>query len=201
MAWYSHSLGFALPADQVDADADACTLLQSNRGDFEHFVYAPSRNGCLLWRLGEICKQTQTGKSLYLLDDAHLLRADAISQAARQIEALLAEIDATPGLVVEATREAYEPTLVLHVEGFHPQPAERVYGSDVVIRDGWVYAYTEAQVRAFVSAAGASRTPCPESDDDGESLEYVFSFLKSHLALLGIAAAGGMVVVYGETNR
>jgi hypothetical protein len=36
-------------------------------------------------------------------------------------------------------------------------------------------------VQRLLEQAGASQTPCPDGDDDGESLAYVFSFLKSHL--------------------
>jgi hypothetical protein len=201
MAWYSHTLAFAISGDQAEVDADPRQILDGHKGDFDHFVYAPSRNGCLLWRLGCICKQASNGKNLYLLEDTCLLQHEAIKHSATQLEALINEIELNPALVVEATKEPYQPTITLHTEGFEPLPAQLVYPSDAIIKDGWVYNYTEEQVRCLLAQSCASQTPCPEGDDDGESLSYVFNFLKSHLSLLCFAAQSGKVVVYGETNQ
>lgn len=201
MAWYSHTLAFAISGDQAEVDADPRRLLDGHTGDFDHFVYAPSRNGCLLWRLDCICKQASNGKNLYLLEDACLLQHEAIEHSASQIEALINEVELNPDLVVEATKDLYQPTITLHTEGFEPLAAQLVYASDAIIKDGWVYNYTAEQVRRFLVQSSASQTPCPEDDDDGESLLYVFNFLKSHLSLLRFAAQSGQVVVYGETNQ
>ena len=200
MAWYSHTLGYAISVDQVGVGADARTLLDSHRGDFDHFVYAPSRNGCLLLRLDQICKQASNGGNLYLLEDACLLQQNAIKHSAAQLEALVNEIALNPALVVEATKEPYQPNLTLHAKGFEPQPAVLVYPTDAINKDGWIYNHTEEQARRFIEQSSASQTPCPDGDDDGESLSYVFNFLKSHLTLLRFAAQAGQIVVYGETN-
>ena len=201
MAWYSHTLAFATSGDQTEVTADPRELLNGHTGDFEHFVYAPSRNGCLLWRLDSICKQATNGKNLYLLEDAYLLQHKALEHSASQIEALINEIELNPDLVVEATKEPYQPNIMLHTEGFEPLAAQLVYPSDAIIKDGWVYNYTTEQVLRFLVQSSASQTPCPENDDDGESLIFVFNFLKSHLSLLRFAAESGQVVVYGETNQ
>lgn len=201
MAWYSHTLAFAISGDQAEVDAEPRKLLDGHKGDFNHFVYAPSRNGCLLWRLGCICQQASNGNNLYLLEDACLLQHEAIAHSVSQIEALINEIELNPGLVVEATKDPHQPTITLHTEGFEPLPAQLVYPSDAIIKDGWVYEYTEEQVLRFLDQSCASQTPCPDNDDDGESLIYVFNFLKSHLSLLRLAAQSGKVVVYGETNQ
>jgi hypothetical protein len=201
MAWYSHTLAFAIPGDQVGPGAEPRKLLDGHKGDFDHFVYAPSRNGCLISRLGGICAQASHGRNLYLLENAILIQHQAITQSAAQIEALIDEIALNPALVVEATKEPYQPNITLHTKGFEPLPAQLVYPGDAIIRDGWVYNYTKEQVRRFLEQSCASPTPCPEDDDDGESLLYVFNFLKSHLSLLRLAAQSGKVVVYGETNQ
>lgn len=201
MAWYSHTLAFATSGDKAEVAADPRKLLDGHKGDFDHFVYAPSRNGCLLSQLDCICKQASNGKNLYLLEDACLIQHDAIKRSAFQIEALIDEIVLNPVLVVESTKEPYQPSITLHAKGFEPLPAQLVYPSDAIIKDGWVYNYTEEQVRRFLDQSCASQTPCPEGDDDGESLLYVFNFLKSHLSLLRFAAQSGEVVVYGETNQ
>jgi hypothetical protein len=199
MAWYSHMLAFAISNDHPDADPQ--TLLDAPIGEFDRFVYAPSRNGCVLWMLGRICEQVENGKNLYLLKDTCLLQHQAIKQAIAQLEALIQEIALNPALVVEALKEPYQPNLTLHAKGFEPLAAQLVYPDDAIIKDGWVYTYTEQQVRQLLDQSCASQTPCPEGDDDGESLLYVFNFLKSHLSLLQFAAQAGKVVVYRENNR
>jgi hypothetical protein len=151
--------------------------------------------------LGRIWKQASNGKNLYLLEDACLLQHEAMKHSVSQIEALINEIELNPALVIEATKDPYQPTITLHAKGFELLPAQLVYPSDAIIKDGWVYNYTEEQVRRFLDQSCASQTPCPEGDDDGESLSYVFNFLKSHLSLLRFAAQSGKVVVYGETNQ
>lgn len=201
MAWISHTLAFAITADQADLGADPRTLLDGPKREMDQFVYAPSRNGCVLWRLGRICEQARHGKNLYLLENACLLQHAAVQQAAFQIEALLGEMAGNPALVVQATKEPYQPTLTIHAEGFEPLLAEMVYPSDSIIKDGWVYNYSEEQVQRLLEQSCASQTPCPQDDDDGESLAFVFNFLKSHLALLRFAAESGRFVVYGETNQ
>ncbi len=201
MAWYSHTLAFTIARDQVEPGAEPRKLLDGHKGDFDHFVYAPSRNGCLISRLGGICAHASNGRDLYLLEAVCLIHHEAIRQSAAQIEALIDEIALNPALVVEATKEPYQPNITLHTKGFEPLPAQLVYPSDAIIKDGWVYNYTEEQVRCFLEQSCASQTPCPEDDDDGESLSYVFNFLKSHLSLLRLAAQSGKVVVYGETNQ
>jgi hypothetical protein len=201
MAWYSHTLAFAISGDQVEAGADPRKLLDGHKGDFDHFVYAPSRNGCLLARLGGICELASNGQNLYLLEDFCLLQHEAMMRFAAQIEALIDEIALTPALVVEATKEPYQPDITLHTKGFEPLPARLVYPGDAIIKDGWVYNHTAEQVRRLLDQSRASQSPCPEGDDDGESLLYVFNFLKSHLSLLRFAVQSGKVVVYGETNQ
>ncbi|WP_028946470.1 hypothetical protein [Synechocystis sp. PCC 6714] len=201
MAWYSYTIAFAISDDQAQVGADPRQILDGHKGDFEDFVYAPSRNGCLLWRLGCICEQASNGKNLYLLEDICLLQHEAMNHSATQLEALINEIKLNPALVVEATKDPYQPTITLCTEGFGPLPAQLVYPSDVIIKDGWVYNYTEQQVRHILDQSCASQTPCPEGDDDGESLSYVFNFLKSHLSLLHVALHSGKIVVYGETNH
>ena len=201
MAWYSHTLAFAISSDQAEVDADPRQILNGHKGDFDHFVYAPSRNGCLLWRLGCICKQSSKGKNLYLLEDACLIQHEAMKHSALQIEDLINQIELNPALVVEATKDPYQPNMTLNAEGFEPLSAQLVYPSDAIIKDGWIYNYTEEQVRCFLDQSCASQTPCPEGDDDGESLSYVFNFLKSHLSLLRLATQSGKAVVYGEINQ
>jgi hypothetical protein len=201
MAWYPHTLAFVVSDDPVAAGADPRDLLDGHKGDFEPFVYAPSRNGRLLSRLRRIWEQAATGKNRYLLEDACVLQHDAVKHSVSQIEGLIAERESNPTLVVEATKDSYEPVITLHAEGFEPLPAELVYPSDAVIRDGWVYNYSEEEVRRLLDESRASRTPCPDGDDDGESLAYLFNLLKAHLSLLRIAAESGQVVVYGELNQ
>ena len=158
MAWYSHTLAFATSGDQAEVAADPRKLLDGHKGDFDHFVYAPSRNGCLLSQLDCICKQASNGKNLYLFEDACLIQYDAIKHSAFQIETLIDEIMLNPALVVEATKDSYQPNITLHAKSFEPLLAQLLYPSDAIIKDGWVYNYTEEQVRRFLDQSCASKT-------------------------------------------
>ena len=201
MDWNSHTLAFAVSDDQLERGADPRKLLHGSMPHFDHFVHASSRNGRLLWRLDRICQVASNGKNLYLFEDACLLRHEAMKHAATQLEALITEIELNPALVVEAMKYPHEPATTVQMEGFEPLPVQLVYPSDAIIKDGWVYSYTEEQARRYLDQSCASNSPCPDGDDDGESLPYVFNFLKSHLALLRFAAQSGMVVVYGDPSR
>lgn len=201
MAWYSHTLAFMISGDQANLDIDPQKLLNESKEEMDYFVYAPSRNGCLLWRLDCICEKASNGKNLYLLEDICLLSHEEIKDSSRQLEALIKEIELNPSLVVEAMKVPYQPSITLNTEGFEPLSAQIVYPSDTIIKDGWVYDYTEEKVRRIVDQSHASQMPCPEGDDDGESLLYVFNFLKSHLLLVHRAEQSGYCVVYGEMNQ
>ena len=200
MAWYSHTLAFAILDDPANGRADPRSLLKGPGRESDPFVYAPSRNGCLTSQLGSICAHSANGDGLYLLKDASLLGRGAVLDALSQIDRLMNEITLKPALVVEATKEAHTPDVTLRAAGFEPRPAQRVYPRDAIISDGWVYNYTAGQVSLLLDQSCASQTPCPEDDPDGESLLYVFNFLRSHLSLLRTAAQSGRAVVYGETN-
>ncbi|MFN7966199.1 MAG: hypothetical protein U0V87_10985 [Acidobacteriota bacterium] len=199
MAWYSYTLAFAIPADDAAKISDAAAL-QSAWSEGTPFIHTASRNGTLLATLQAICTQWQRGDGLYLHRNFARLERNDIDAALAEVKALLDSIDNNPSIVVEATKVSYTPTITLHSAGFQPLQAEMVYPSDAVIKDGYVYLHTEDQVRKLLGEAVASQNPCPVGDDDGESLEYVFGFLKSHLRLLQMAAEEKLVVVYGELN-
>lgn len=75
-----------------------------------------------------------------------------------------------------------------------------MYPPDVVVNGEWAYFVDEATVQQLFAASSASTLPCPGTDDDGESLLYVFNFLKSQLALLQYALRTSSIVVYGENT-
>ena len=164
------------------------------------FVHAMSRNGVLLATVNAINQQCAPGSDIYLNRQLARLQNTELTRALEQVEALIDCIDKNPGVVLEATKVPHTPHVFIHSKEFKPLPAEIVYPSDAIIQDGYVIQYTKDQVRAMLGNATASDDPRPSNDDDGESLEYVFNFLKSHHRLLGLAVSLGLVVVYGELS-
>jgi hypothetical protein len=167
----------------------------------EHHVYTSSRNGALERQLQDICEQSTSGAGLYALRNFVVLQGEALVQAMHQLQALLAEIDADPQIVREATKGRHQPSITLQAEGFQPLQAEIVYPEDAVIEHGWVYYYAADQVRRLLRDAATGKDPQPPGDDDGESLQYVFGMLKSHLALLREAHRQGLTAVYARPSE
>lgn len=199
MAWYSYPYGAALAPQQLLAGENARALL--NRIEVApHHVAAASRNGVLLQTLRELLAAASQQDELFLLADQAVLRGAAITQQCACIERLLAALEKGPGIALRATRQPQASSTTVHAEGFEPLACEIVYGPDCRIEDGWVYFHSEDQVRALLAAAVCSSDPKPAHDDEGESLEYAFGFLKSHAALLRTAATHGLCVVYAEMN-
>lgn len=199
MAWYSFPIAAAVTRQQAAQDLPPRELLGA-LPQLPHYVSAASRNGVLLHTLRRIQDCTPALDSLYLLQEQAVLAGAELAQQRSRIEALLDAISKNPRLVIEATREAYTPTTTVQCEGFEPLACEVVYSPDCRIEDGWVYYYSEEQVRAMLAAAICGPDPKPATDDEGESLEYLFGFLKSHAALLRTAAEAGLCVVYAEMN-
>lgn len=199
MAWHSYPYGAAVAPEQLTDAAEPRALL-NRLAAVPHYVAAASRNGVLLQTLRALCAGASHDDALFLFADQAVLCGEELARQCARIESLLATLERDPGIVVRATRQAHAPTTTVHSEGFEPLVCEIVYGPDCRIEDGWVYFYTEDQVRTLLAAAVAATDPKPAHDDEGESLEYVFGFLKSHAALLREAAAGGLCVVYAEMN-
>ena len=199
MAWYSYTLAMVLPPDRLDPAVAPKDLL-AKQADLKLMVHTASRSGALLEVLRNIWRAARRSDALYLLAEEAVLNGADVQRAISQIEALLAEIEASPRIVLEATKDAYSPATMVRAEGFEPLHAQLVYPDSATVEDGWVYFYTEAQVREKLSTALISDNPCPAHDDDGQSLEYVFGFLKSHLALLRHANQNDHSLVYAELN-
>lgn len=199
MAWYSYPLAKAIPFAALQRTDDPRQLLSEDENNAQHFVWGSSRGGVLLWELGRICEISSSGQQLYLLQDACLLQGPDIARCIAQLEALINEISCNPAVVLEATKEKHRATTTILADGFLPLEAQVVYADEARIVDGYVYAYTEAQVRELMDQSFASDSPC--TSDDGDQLLDVFNFLKSHLALLKYAAQSGHVIVYAETSE
>jgi hypothetical protein len=134
-----------------------------------------------------------------LRKDVAFLSPPDLPAEEQKIEHLLVRLQSSPKLVLEATKRRYQPDVVLQVSGFEPLPATVVYPKDSVVIDGWVF-HSGHEVLSLLRRAAASRDPAIASDPDGESLEYAFALLKSHLELLRQAREAGLAVVYAETN-
>lgn len=200
MAWYAYPLGAAITPEHAAQRAHPRELLGNLAPEAPH-VFGASRRGVLLHTLRELLASAGAdADGLYLLQEQAVLTGAELAQQRLRIEDLLDAISKNPQLVTEATREAYTPTTTVQCEGFEPLACEVVYSPDCRIEDGWVYYYSEDQVRAMLAAAICSPDPKPATDDEGESLEYLFGFLKSHAVLLRTAAEAGLCVVYAEMN-
>ena len=199
MAWFSYTFAAVIQPPQTVESIEPRALL-SGVLPTDPIVHTASRNGRLLQRLEAICGCARVVSNLYLLEDQSLLQGATLLRQHGCVRTLLAEIERNPKLVLEATKEWHSPFGTLHAEGFQPLPYELVYPRDAEIRGDWVYFHTEDEVRSLLASAMCGADPKPPTDDDGESLEYVFGVLKSHESLLRVAAERGLAVAYAEMN-
>ena len=199
MAWMSTLFACLVPAAAASDDRGARQVI-SETADIGEHVFAPSRNGAVPTNLAQLCSASPRWQELYLLREEALLAGDALREQQALLAELLSDIERTPSLVVEAMKERHEPTGFLHMQGFEPRPFERVYPADAVVKDGWIYLYSEEQVLAMLASAPCGQQACAEHDDDGESLESVFGLLKSHHALLERALDRGLGVAFAEMS-
>ncbi len=199
MAWYSYTL--ALPVDLNTAKSfDDASALTGFYSEDSPFVHTSSRNGAMLGLLAQIFAIYQPQTDFYLLQDFAQLQGPALEKAKQAITELLARIQQDPTWVSEATKTPYTPYLTLQTEGFEPLEAELVYPPDALIREGFFYEYPPEKVIQALHNAQVSTYPDLPHDPDGESLEYLFCLLKSHLWLLQAIDPSTHVLCYGELN-
>lgn len=197
MAWYSHTVAVAVPMTELGDEADPRVIVQQRTGT-HRYVYASSRNGSLLATLKSIWTHSRCRRDVYLFNASAVLAGPEINDAGDSIQEVLSRIEEDPEIVVEGTKAPHRATTDIQAQGFRPLRAEIVYPTSATIKDGWVYYYTRDDVHSRLATAMSSSDPRPRHDDDGESLEYVFGFLKSHLSLLRFAAASQLAFVYAE---
>lgn len=198
MSWTSCLFASLVPAAAATDGRSARDVIIATSDITDH-VFAASRNGALPTNLAQLCAASRW-QGLHLLREESLLVGEALRGQHALLGQLLAEIEHLPSFVVEAMKEPYAPTGVLHAEGFQPLPFERVYPDDAVVDGEWIYLYNEAKVRAMLASAPCGREACAAGDDDGESLESVFGLLKSQFALLGRAIDQGKAVAFAEMS-
>ena len=199
MAWYSYTFARALPPEQATNTASGRELLMA-APESQPVVHTRSRQGVLLGSLKKVTEFAALSCDLYLLKDQAVLLGAEIEQQHTCINDLLAQIDRDPQLVLEATKEPCAPQGTIHLNGFEPLPYQLVYSPGCTIKDGWVYFYSEERVRSLLVSAPCGSDPTPAGDDEGETLEYVFGFLKSHASLLQTASESQLAVAYAEMN-
>ncbi len=200
MAWYSYTLALPVDLNEAKTVAVSSDLTGIYQPDVP-FVYTSSRNGVMLGLLSRIYDIYQPQRKPYLLQDFVQLERQEIQRSYQEITQLLARIAQQPSLVSEATKTPYTPYVTLQTEGFEPVAAEWVYPSQAVIQDGFFYEYPPEQVSKTLLKAQASSSPDLAHDPDGESLEYLFCFLKSHLWLLQQIDPNRQALFYGELNN
>jgi hypothetical protein len=199
MAWYSYTLALPVDLNTVKTVDDAAVLTGLYSAD-SPFVHTSSRNGAMLGLLSQIYTLYLPQASFYLLQDFAKLEGPALEKAKQAITELLARIQQNPALVSEATKTPYTPYLTLQTDGFEPLEAELVYPPEALIREGFFYEYPPEKVIQALHKAEVSSHPDLPHDPDGESLEYLFCLLKSHLWLLQAIDPSTHVLCYGELN-
>jgi hypothetical protein len=199
MAWYSYTLAMAVDLQQATSITTA-NQISSLYNEASLFVHTASRNGVLLARLAQIINLCKPESDCYLLKDFAKLEGEQLEWANQEITQLLTLIQQAPERVSEATKSPYTPFLALKTEGFEPLAAELVYPADALIEDGFFYEYPPEKVKQALEKTQAASNPDLPHDPDGESLEYVFSFLKSHLWLLQSLDSAKQALFYGELN-
>jgi hypothetical protein len=169
-----------------------------------------SSDNSLPWIVGQICSASQTGKDLPLLKLWDIFEGDRLHDAALQLSKLLKEIECNPEIVLQATKEKYEPLSQISFAGTNEwHPFTKVYPDDVRVLDGWAYFYTHSQVRDACGGApiftgtlnGVEQINTGDINQhdfwtDGEMLDRVFCFFKSQLALLMYAIDTKRSVLY-----
>ena len=115
------------------------------------------------------------------------------------LNAVLYEMEKNPTIVCMATRDKHVAETTIHGQGLEPLDATIIYSPTVRIDDGWVYYFSEAEVLSLLSKASAT-DPEASRGDEGESLEYAFALLKSHLAITQSAIASNSAVVFNRFN-
>lgn len=199
MAWYSYTLAMAIDLPQAASISDANSIT-SHYDEESRFVHTSSRNGVLLATLAEILNVYQPQSECYLLKDFAKLEGQQLELAIQQITQLLERIHQAPEGVSEATKSPYSPFITLQTEGFEPLAMEMVYPSDGLIRDGFFYEYPPEKVIEMLEKASPASYPDLPYDPEGESLTYLFCFLKSHLWLLKLIDPSRQALLYGELN-
>lgn len=203
MSSFDTTLALAVPLGLVMTGTNLHSFTKLYDGHREHVVHTASRNDALHRKLMRICAESSHGADLYLLRNFAVLAGAEIARAAAQVKNLLSHIESCPQIVRMAIRFQHLPsndstsTTKDWVRYYSSGEAQ----SEATIEDGWVYTYSVDDVRAILGKSSAKDDPRPDWDDDGESLEYVFGLLKSHLSLLQTAERLNLSVVYGKPSE
>jgi len=192
-------IAHAVPIAEIDGRLPD-KYLSSLKEEDGHSVIALSRNGRVIGTLKEIIDLLPFGADLYLLNESCILTGESLRKSCETLESILRELEGNPGIVCRATGCSHKETTEIHSRGFKPLPATIVYPPTARIENGWVYFYTESEVVSLLRKAQVSHDPKPPRDDEGESLEFAFSLLKSHLSLLRNAVSSEMAVVFNRYN-
>jgi hypothetical protein len=83
-----------------------------------------------------------------------------------------------------------------------PHPRRRFsYAGHKKIEDGWCYWHDEQSFRQlFENALPGCRPKARDGEDDGDTMQYLIAFLKSHLALLAATMARDLAFAFQKLN-
>lgn len=203
MSSWDTTLALAVNSSRLSADTNLSSFTALFDDCSEHAVHTSSRNDALHRKLASLCTESTHGTDLYLLRNFAVLSGAEIVRAAAQIGLLLQEIETNPQVVRLASRFQHLPSseATSTIEDWVRYYSSGEAQSDATIEDGWVYTYSVDDVLRILRQSSAKVDPRPDWDEDGESLEYVFGLLKSHLSLLQTAQRLQLAVVYGKPSE
>jgi hypothetical protein len=192
----------SLPRTGPEIIAAVCDIDQE---DPRSCVVSMSRSDALHCLLRTIAAAMDVdARSMYLLKDWCLIQPAEVQSAATQLEEFIDRIQNSPAYVLEATKARFKPETELFMvsDGARHSigSAKVIYPENALIRNGWYYCYTEPDVDSALARSPSSCNRLPENDPDGEGIEYAFSFVKSHIALLNTARERMDGVLYAQLN-
>ena len=165
-----HSLAFVTTREALgDNPRSEVELMRAVPADLSEgrFVTSASRRGVIHSLIRAVCQHRAGSKQIYLSEAYRLLEGELIRDALRELEAFMSEVSENPRVVAQA------------IEGA-----------------GLAQLCTEEDVLRSLQNASASLDPKPSWDDEGESLDYAFGLVKSHIQLLQRALRESEVFIY-----
>jgi hypothetical protein len=176
------------------------SLLSMVCSDKENTIQTHSRNDALSYSLKSLCEASSKKFKTYHFES--YFSSHDLDSAITELKGFLYELSFSPSIAVEATKLKYQESMEISLNGFDKNIKAKVSQPKFKsIKNGWAYIYDEEEIRKLILAAPISVNPKPDFDDDGESIQYAFGVLKSHLFLLEQARSLGMGFLYIRVDR
>jgi hypothetical protein len=198
------TLAVIAPVEQlpktVSAPDGLLDLVELDAGG-DDYVHTISRNDAFFHHLKRLIDSGAPPLPLYLFQDYTVITGEDLRRDFRALRHFLHEIEASPNLIIEATREPYAPTGTIEFTGTpHTIDAQFSHVGNKKIENGWCYWHDAQSVRQLFAYAQPGYRPSAQDDCDGESMQYLIAVLQSHLALLGTAVEKDIAFAFQKLN-